>query len=444
MPGFNVLKDPKDPRNFIISPAENLEIDTALLAAGQEGGIPQGLPGSRPAPRKFAEGGGLDPDVEAQRFGGPGDERQFRRGLINLHGRLLKKTFDRDKRAMIEDFTRGGGIVTEEVAGQVDNALKSRGGFDAARDVLADFRFMQPDKVAEREADLVAIEEQATRKARNERLTNTKLQNEVDDHKVFMGMPPATVREDRNRVATLKRIAKRQQDAAVLLEQFGKIRGPAFTDADRAAVKREYEDIVRETTAEVAAGHEAGALTDNERDYYTEFSPRLVGITTPIQISEARVALGNLNEYFADKGTNTIRSNRALREGSFPEVWDIGAPRTWQEIISLEGIRPGDLDVTDDLAAARARAAAVPDTLEEVPRAAGTPAAGIGDFFGGLGDIVGEGGQPMTTERRAEAAELIGTSVGAAAETVRRTGREFQEATSDEEERRRLREAAGR
>jgi hypothetical protein len=441
---FNVLKDPKDPRNFIVQPAPTGPVDQNLIQQGLAGGVPQGLPGNRPTPRKFDEGGGLDPRRAAERFGGPGDPRQFRRGLINFHGRLLKKTFERDKAQLWDDFARAGGVRTPEVEEQVSTALKSRGGFDAARDALADFRDMQPDKVLQREVDLEALEQQATRKARNERLTNDKLQNEVDDHKVFMGMPPAVVRDDRNRVTTLKRIAKRQQDAMVLLQQFGKIRTPTFTDADRAAVQREYEDIVRETTAEVAAGHEAGALTDNERDYYTEFSPRLVGITSPIQISEARVALGNLSEYFEDKGSNTIRNNRALREGSFPEVWDLGQPRTWQQIISLEGIKKGDLDVTDELAAARARTAAVPETVEEVPREAGTPAADIGDFFTGLGDIVGEGGKPMTAERRAEAAALIGSSVGAAAETMVESAGEFQRQTSDEEERRRLREAAGR
>ena len=441
--GFSVLKDPKDPRNFIIGPAIGTAaaVDPNLIVQGLAAGTAQGLPGTRPAQRQIGE---RQFKEEEGRFGGPGDPRQFKRGLINLHGRLLKKTFERNRTALWEDFARAGGVRTPEVTEQVNNALKSTGGFTAARDVMQDFREAQPDRVAQREADLVAVEEAATRQARSENLTNSKLQNEVDDHKVFMGMPPATVREDRNRVSTLKRIAKRQQDAMVLLQQFGKVRGPTFTDADRAAVAREYEDIVRETTAEVAAGHEAGALTDNERDYYTEFSPRLVGITSPIQISEARVALGNLSEYFEDKGTNTIRNNRALREGSFPEVWDLGAPRTWQQIISLEGQQKGDLDVTDDLAAARARAAAVPETVEEVPREAGAAAEGIGDFFSGLGDIVGGEGRAMTGESRAEAAEFIGTNVGAAAETAIESAREFREGTSDEEERRRLREAAGR
>ncbi len=331
--GFNVLKDPQDPRNFIITPAPAGGADPALLAAGQAGGTPTGTL-ARPALRQFGAAGGLDPEFEAQRFGGPGDPRQFRRGLINLHGRLLKKTFERDTAAMWEDFARAGGIRTPEVNAQVDTALKSRGGFAAARDALADFRDQQPDKVAQRAVDLKAIQDKEQRDSTEQLARTTEIQNRNEIFKYDLGLPPAKVADDREKFNRRMTLAGRVADAQVLSDHFGSVRFGESTSSEKAAVKQAYADIKREITIGIGAFSEAGALSDQERDFFGEFAGEFTTLS-PIQDSSRRVALNDAMNFLSSGADDIKQANRALSRGARPSVWQV-QPRSVDQILARE------------------------------------------------------------------------------------------------------------
>ena len=90
--GFNVLKDPADPRNFIITPASTGGADPSLLEAGQQAGAAS-LLGKRPRPDIRGQAETFDEDEP------PASKRRVTAGLINLEGRMQRAQFEKNRRA---------------------------------------------------------------------------------------------------------------------------------------------------------------------------------------------------------------------------------------------------------------------------------------------------------------------------------------------------------
>ena len=285
--GFSVLKDPKDPRNFIVGPDVQVPLDAALLESGTAAADVQGLI-NRPAPRAFGpRGQAPQPD----RFGGPGDPRQFRRGLINLEGRNLRRTFEQNKATFEAGLARDGlNFSAPGLREQLDAAYKSTRGFQAALEVAEDFFFAQPDQVAQREADREAIRQKETREANKLLAETQRIENENNQFKFDLGIPAQKMVEDRAAVGARMRIAGRIRDAMVLSEHFGTVRFGESTSSEKAVIKRSYENVMRELT--VMAGKEAGAgaLSDRELDFFEGFGANF-GTLASLQDSERRVAL---------------------------------------------------------------------------------------------------------------------------------------------------------
>jgi len=338
--GFSVLKDPSDPRNFIVGPAvgTTAPVDPNLIQQGLAAGAAQGLPGTRPKSREIGE---RQFKEEEGRFGGPGDPRQFRRGLINLHGRLLKKTFEKNREQLFDDFNRAGGTVTPELTAQVNTALQSTGGFDAARDVMKDFRDAQPDRVAQRAVDLEALQNKAQRDSVEQLARTQEIQNRNEIFKYDLGLPPAKVAEDREKFNRRMTLAGRVQDAQVLSDFFGTVRFGEMLSSEKAAVKQAYADIKREMTIGIGAFSEAGALSDQERDFFGEFAGQFTTLS-PIQDSARRVALADAMNFLSNGADDIKQANRALLAGARPAIWNV-EKRTPDQVLAREV--PGGLNL---------------------------------------------------------------------------------------------------
>ena len=416
---FNVLKDPKDPRNFIVQPVPVGGVDPNLIARGTQAGQAGTL--SRPQlPTKFGRARGTEA-AEAQ-FG-PGSEEAFAQGLFNFRGRLNEKRFEQNKAVFEGNLVRDGlNINAPGVREALNEAYKATNGFAVAQDVAADFFFNQPEQQAQRAVDLKALQDKQERDATTATLDIEEKRRNKTDAALFMGVSPDRVTNDRLAFNTRMTAANLVRDMQTLNERYGAIRGlgPTFS-AELAGVEQAYADLSRQLTVFISQNAGAGALSSEELKFFQAFLPEF-GQLAPIQDSTRRVGLGNAFNLLQSGATDIAQSNRALREGSLPAVWDLGDQKSVKDILFLEGNRPGDIPVPD-LGAARAEQAgdqAVPVPAED-------------DFFGGLGE------QPTPLAEQSPL-EAVGTGVGAILGGASEAAQQF----TDEEERRRIRERAGR
>lgn len=385
---FNVLKDPKDPRNFIVQPVPVAGADPALLAAGQAAGQAGTL--ARPKPRGVS--GPAAPGTGETQFG-PGSEEAFARGLFNFRGRLNRKRFEQNKTVFEANLVRDGlNINAPGVRAALNEAYKSTNGFAAATDVAQDFFFNQPENQAQRAVDLKALQDKEQRASEKLLAETTRIQNENEVFKYDLGLPPAKVAEDREKFNKRMTLAGRIRDAQILSDHFGSVRFGESTSSEKAAVKQAYADIKRELTIGIGAASEAGALSDQERDFFGEFAGEF-GTLSPIQDSSRRVALGDAMN-FLESGSNDIKqANRALMRGARPAVWSI-QDRTVDQILSrelpagLNELTPAEIAVESERASNLAAGTLGPTIDRSVP----TPAETISDPEGGRRELSGEAG----------------------------------------------------
>jgi len=330
--GFNVLKDPSDPRNFIITPAPTGQLDPNLLAAGQQAGQSSGVIG-RPAARARFGGARGTEGGEAQ-FG-PGSEEAFTQGLINLRGRLNRKRFEQNKAVFEANLARDGLDMNQEgLRGALDEAYKATNGFQVATEVARDFFFNQPAQQLQRDQDLKVQKDKQTREANIQIETLTKLRDENEVFRFDQGVPAQKVVDDRESFNQRMTLAGRVRDAQVLSDHFGSVRFGESTSSEKAAVKQAYADIKRELTIGIGQASEAGALSDEERDFFGEFAGQF-GTLSPIQDSTRRVALGDAYNFLAAGAEGIKDANRALSRGARPAIWDTPT-RTVDQILSRE------------------------------------------------------------------------------------------------------------
>ena len=418
---FNVLKDPKDPRNFIVQPNQTGPVDPNLIQQGLAAGAATGLLDRPAPPERFGE---RAPGSGETQFG-PGSEEAFARGLFNFRGRLNRKRFEQNKRVFEANLVRDGLVMTPDVRSALDEAYKSTNGFKAAKDVADDAFFHQPEQVAQRAVDLDAQTKAEERDATQQVETIQNLKNQNEIFRVTQGVPMERYTEDKTNFNENMRLADRVRDLQTLNERVGVMRGPRFTDAERAAVQTAYDGAILELTIAVSQANKAGALTEEEFKRFSSFLPDM-SATAPLQDSVRRVSLGNAFNIFKGASNDIWAGNRGLQKGSEAVNFDrdIGKPKTWEEILFLAGSKPGDIDVTNDLEAARARAAGVPETLEEVPVATQTISAPEGgrrelsgvqgaEFLEGIEDFITQGAQP----------EVEGETPGERLKRERRLGR---------------------
>lgn len=424
---FNVLKDPKDPRNFIVQPVPVGGADPALLAAGTAAGQTGTL--ARPKRRPARGFEGAAPGTGETQFG-PGSEEAFARGLFNFRGRLNRKRFEQNKTVFEANLVRDGlNMNAPGVRQALNEAYKSTNGFAAATDVAKDFFFNQPEQQAQRAIDLKALQEKEKRTSDKLLAETTRIQNENDTFKYDLGLPAARVADDRFKFASRQTLADRFRDAMVLSDHFGTVRFGESTSSEKAAVKQAYADIKREITIGIGAQAEAGALSDEERDFFAEFAGQF-GTLAPIQDSTRRVALNDGFNFLKNGAEDIRQSNRALMRGARPVNWDsIGAPRTVDQILSRQV--PANLtELTPEEIATEASKAR---TTAEA--AAAEPAPAVDPFFAGIDDLTAP--TPLAEQTPLGA---VGTAVGGILEGASETAQQF----TDEEERARIRERAGR
>ena len=429
---FNVLKDPKDPRNFIVQPVPVGGADPSLLAAGQAAGQAGTL--ARPKRRPSAGFQSTAPGTGETQFG-PGSEEAFARGLFNFRGRLNRKRFEQNKTVFEANLVRDGlNMNAPGVREALNEAYKSTNGFAAATDVAQDFFFNQPEQKQQRALDLDAIQAKEKRTSDKLLAETERIENENAVFKYDLGVPTQRVVEDRFKFRRRMSLADRFRDAMVLSEEFGTVRFGESTSSHKAALKRAYEDIRREITLGVGEFSDAGALGDVEREWFGEFAGEFLTLA-PLQDSARRVALQD-GFNFLQRGAEDIRqSNRALLMGARPVAWDLGDPRTSDQILAREvpanltELNPQEIEVEAGLARERAEAAgepAPPTTAEPPP---------TDDFFSGVEELTQ--GTPLAEQTPLGA---VGTAVGGILEGASETAQQF----TDEEERRQIRERAGR
>jgi hypothetical protein len=402
---FNVLKDPKDPRNFIVQPVPTAGADPSLLAAGQAAGQAGTL--ARPK-RRASEGFQSTAPGTGQTQFGPGSEEAFARGLLNFRGRLNRKRFEQNKTVFEANLVRDGlNINAPGVRQALNEAYKSTNGFAAATDVAQDFFFNQPEQEQQRAVDLKALQDKQQRDATQQKATITNLKNENEVFRVTQGVPMAQYTEDRTGFFENMRLADRVRDIQTLNERVGVMRGPRFTDAERAAVQTAYDDGVLQLTIAVSQANQAGALSDAEFERFSRFLPDF-STTAPLQDSTRRVTLGNAFNIFKGAANDIWNGDRGLQKGSEAVNFDrdIGKKKTWEEILFLAAGQPGDIDVTDRLAEARADAGAT----QARATAAAESVATVKDITGGPSFLF-PGAPGISGEEEIEAIKKVGRGI---------------------------------
>ncbi len=383
MAKFSVLKDPNDRSNFVVAEGDQAgAIGGRQLAAGAAAGAAPSLPPL--AQQQFGTFSEQTP--RGQRKFGPGSKEAFKEGVFNITGRANKKRFELNLAQFWRDVDRAGVTRTPELEADVGIALKSQGGFDAARDAARDHFFNQPDQQAQREADLDALQKSEARKAETTRLTNQNLKNQNEIFEVTQGVPMEQYTRDKQDFFTNMELADLTRDVMTLNTRFGVMRDPLkFTDADRSAVAEAYEQAVNRLSVAVAQANKAGALTEAEFERYRQFLPQF-GTTAPLQDSVRRVTLNSTFDIFQDAAESLRKGNRGLEKGSEKVTFDLGPARGWQEIIGLTESRKDDvaLDTPEKIEEAR-RGTAIAQTVEQGEFGIAT---GEQDFFTGLQDLI--------------------------------------------------------
>ncbi len=192
--GFNVLKDPADPRNFIITPAATGGADPSLLEAGQQAGAAPALLGRRPRADIKAQGATFDEDEP------PASKRRFTAGLINLEGRMQRAQFEKNRRAFELGLVRNDVAMTTALQKDLAIAYTSSGGFELAGKMAEAHRLQQPEVRKQRELDIAAAERVAELNVENQENANEIQENQITEFARTLGQSSEAVTKARGKV----------------------------------------------------------------------------------------------------------------------------------------------------------------------------------------------------------------------------------------------------
>ena len=331
--GFNVLKDPQDPRNFIITPAPAGGADPSLIEAGQQAGAAS-LLGRRAQP---------DIKGQAQTFGEdepPASKRRFTAGLINLQGRMERAQFDKNRRAFELALVRGGVAQTTALQKDLAIAYQSSGGFELAGKMAEAHRLQQPEVRKQRELDIAATERVAQLNVENQENANEIQENQITDFARLLGQDSGQVVKARGKVNTFYDLQDDLVDVGTLFEKHGPIRINDLLDSDKVAVKQAYNDFRVTNIAAYRQAFELGVLQKSDMEFLNEEVWIPTDTFANLHPSARRVWLQNAQTRAKRIIENTIDNNIALREGSRSMQWKAGEGRPYLQIIAAE--QPAD------------------------------------------------------------------------------------------------------
>lgn len=326
--GFNVLKDPNDPRNFIITPAPTGGADPSLLEAGQQAGAAS-LLGKRPRP---------DIRGQAETFGEdepPASKRRFTAGLINLEGRMQRAQFEKNRRAFELGLVRNDVAITTALQKDLAIAYTSSGGFELAGKMAEAHRLQQPEVRKQRELDIKAAERVAQLNVDNQENANDIQENQITEFARTLGQSSEAVTKARGKVNQFYDLQDDLVDVGTLFEKHGPIRVNDLLDADKVAVKQAYNDMRVTNIAAYRSAFELGVLQKSDMEFLNEEVWISTDSFANLHPSARRVWLQNAQIRAKRIIENTIDNNIALREGSRKMEWRAGEGRTFEQIIAV-------------------------------------------------------------------------------------------------------------
>jgi len=314
----------------IVSPAEQAQqneakVKATLLGSAIQAGLSSGKKSSKGTFATSTTGlfGQAREETGIPAFG----------GIFGITGRQARKRVEGNI-TNFNDILEASGIVPdEEMTKDIRTAFESGMGAGGAA-AIVDARIQNsPEAVAGREE--VARREKKTfdDNVRAAADTHTEAVRQLKEDQVFMGVESGLVREDRKTVSKYQGAVDDVADMMALNEKFGPIRGPAWTEGDRARAKQAYESLTQRLTSTFQKLFEAEAMSDRELEFIQGQIPDF-DTWADMTNSQRQVAMSEMDHWITREATDTIQSNRALREGSKPATFRPGQSRGIDEILA--------------------------------------------------------------------------------------------------------------